>query len=80
MEHTPAEVRSAVVKLFRANKEIKDPRVVDMLVMKGQLTFEECMLQHFSKMHVHDTLWPQKLATNKITGDDFLGKFYRGID
>ena len=45
LEHTPAQIRGAVINLFRKNQAVTDPRVIDIHVMKGQLLFEEVMLQ-----------------------------------
>lgn len=42
---TPAQARAAIALYFRNNGHLKDPRVVDALVMKGYMDLEETTMQ-----------------------------------
>ena len=49
----PAETaRAAIRQHFYEQKEIKDPRVVEMLVEQGYFSLETTMLQHKQKNHL----------------------------
>jgi len=45
-------VTAQVRELFRKNKDIKDPRVIDMLIEKGYIDLEDTLLQHKQKTHL----------------------------
>jgi hypothetical protein len=46
------EVKAAVRGHFYEHKDIKDPRVVEMLVEQGYFSLETTMLQHKQKSHL----------------------------
>ena len=47
-----AEMRAAITWHFRKSSHIKDPRVVDMLVVKGEMDLEETLMQYKQKPHL----------------------------
>jgi NADH dehydrogenase (ubiquinone) 1 alpha subcomplex subunit 6 len=46
------EIKRNVRQLFLNNAHIKDERVIDMLVEKGYMDFEDTLLQHKQKTHL----------------------------
>jgi hypothetical protein len=46
------EAKSSIRKHFYEHKDVKDPRVVEMLVEKGYFSLETSMLQHKQKNHL----------------------------
>lgn len=46
------DVKKQVRDLFYANKDVKDQRVIDMLVEKGYMDLEDTLLQHKQKNHL----------------------------
>ncbi len=53
---SPKVFREAVKQQFRKNARVTDPRVVDMLVVKGYLDLEETVLQFKQKSHLTSRL------------------------
>ncbi|KAL3775339.1 hypothetical protein ACHAWO_001270 [Cyclotella atomus] len=47
-----SEARGGIRSLFQDNSQIKDPRVVDMLVEKGYMELEETLLHYKQKSHL----------------------------
>lgn len=45
IEETPAELRHMILLQFRKNKDATDPRIVDMLLTKGEMELEEAANQ-----------------------------------
>lgn len=79
----PAEARLAVQALFRKNADVKDPRVVDMLITKANMELEETLMQWKQKVHLL-TLLESGAALRQqkrvISVEDSLANFYAGID
>ncbi|KAF1320493.1 Nadh:ubiquinone oxidoreductase, ndufa6/b14 subunit, partial [Globisporangium splendens] len=81
----PAEARLAVQALFRKHADVKDPRVVDMLITKANMELEETLMQWKQKVHLLTllesgaTLRADKKSAAK-TVEDSLANFYAGLD
>ncbi|CAM9839413.1 unnamed protein product [Choristocarpus tenellus] len=74
------EARSALAASFRRNGHLKDPRVIDTLVMKGYMELEETTMQYKQKTHLLKILEPMKQNPARSVRDDFMDKFMAGTD
>ncbi|XP_019641607.1 PREDICTED: NADH dehydrogenase [ubiquinone] 1 alpha subcomplex subunit 6-like [Branchiostoma belcheri] len=68
--------REKVRELFMQNAHVKDPRVIDLLVVKGRQDLEETI--QIWKQRTHIMRYFQE--TEKKRPSDFLTRFYQGYD
>lgn len=69
-----SQCRDKLKEMFLANKEIQDVRVIDMLVIKGQMELKETVQIWKQKGHI--MRWWFESQEPKPT--DFLSKFMSG--
>lgn len=70
---TPAEGRSKLRELFVKNSRITDPRVIDTLIVRGQMELNESVNKQKEDCH----LW-KYFRSNERKPQDFLTKFLEG--
>ncbi|CAG9806208.1 unnamed protein product [Chironomus riparius] len=68
------QCKSKLREMFLRHKEVSDVRVIDMLVIKGQMELKECTKQWKQKGHVMN-YWQETVEPKPA---DFLSKFMSG--
>ena len=78
----PADFRHQVNVLFREHRNVTEPRVIRILLQKGEMEFEECLEQWKQRSHVltllsTDLLKDERAAApdEEVTDEDFLDRF-----
>ncbi|CAM9876526.1 unnamed protein product [Phaeothamnion confervicola] len=71
--------RTALYNAFKKNANVRDPRVVDMLISKGYMELEETLLQFKQKTHLMRILEPHQTESPlRSKREGFLNQFYAG--
>ena len=85
LPHTPKQIRAGVAARFRHFAAVKDERVVDMLLSKGEMELEESLMQWKQKTHVarlvESFCVPESVSGTvswQDQGRDFLENFHFG--
>ncbi|KDQ55956.1 hypothetical protein JAAARDRAFT_36746 [Jaapia argillacea MUCL 33604] len=73
---SPAFVRHSIRRQFERNRYVTDPKVVDVLLLKGRQDYQETMNAWKMQDHVMGLLLQDKERPRKT----FLQKFYEGRD
>ncbi|XP_014243973.1 NADH dehydrogenase [ubiquinone] 1 alpha subcomplex subunit 6 [Cimex lectularius] len=71
-----AQCKSKLKEEFMKYKDVKDIRIIDMLVIKGQMELKECVKGWKQKGHVM-AYWKD---THEPKPKDFLSKFVSGVE
>lgn len=77
MPVTQLECQQMLKTQFTTHKEVKDTRIIDMLVVKGQNDLKEVVEMWAMPTHVLSKYWRE---SHREKPKDFLGKFLAGHD
>lgn len=79
LEHTPAEVRHMVLLQFRRHAGASDPRIIDMLIQRGEMELQEARNQWKQRGHLMAILQPEVPAADPLVDpEEFFRRFLDG--
>jgi len=70
------ETRLALKREFMLNKDVRDPRAIDILVHKAEVQYYNSYEHLNLRCHIMSRLFPEQFIEAKPT--DFMGKFLSG--
>ena len=71
--YTPSSARSLVLrKYFRANSEVTDPRVQEVLLAKGEMELKETLEQWKQKPHLMDFLKEEESEEDPFSSEEIV--------
>lgn len=80
---TPSQLRSVVAAQFRKQAHVTNPKVIDMLIIKGDEELRNCLDHSKQRHHIvgqyvigQEGLIPSNVGAVSSGGSDFLRKFY----
>ncbi|XP_040263136.1 NADH dehydrogenase [ubiquinone] 1 alpha subcomplex subunit 6-like isoform X1 [Bufo bufo] len=76
LDITVKQGREMVRERFQRNADVTDPRVIDLLVIKGKMDLEETIKVWKQRTHIMRFFH----ETESLQPDDFLSNFYVGQD
>ncbi|KAJ6630070.1 NdufA6 NADH-ubiquinone oxidoreductase 14.8 kDa subunit [Mycena sp. CBHHK59/15] len=76
LDVSPTQLRHAVRMRFEANRNVTDPRVIDVLLLKSRQEFQETLNMWKQPDHIYGIL----LKPKERPARTFLQKFYEGRD
>ena len=79
LEGTPADLRRMTLLQFRRNKELVEPRIIDMVLAKGEMEFEETLNQWKQRGHLLNLLNPEVPPPDALLdAEEFFRRFLNG--
>ena len=79
----PKEARKAIQNLFRENADVRDPRVIDMMITKANMELNETLMQWKQKTHLATLLegaLPDPKHKNMDEADLILERFFANAE
>ena len=79
IDETPAEIRHMVLLQFRKNTSATDPRIIDMLITRGEMELEEARNQWKQRGHLMAVIKPElPPADPLLDAEEFFKRFLDG--
>jgi len=79
IDETPAEIRHMTLLQFRKNADATDPRIIDMLLTRGEMELEEARNQWKQRGHLMALIKPElPPADPLLDAEEFYKRFLDG--